>query len=110
MEGPLQGKAVEKPQVAQGANDAQGASDAQAATPPDKPALSLHEINIRLTRTKGIIKEMIETKTPQPQVDEFQKIIDDLELKKQAAIPPQERLADMDQEIKDLQWYKEQEE
>ena len=36
--------------------------------------------------------------------------MDDLELKKQAAIPPQERLADMDQEIKNLEWYKQQEE
>ena len=88
--GPLQGKAVEEPQGAQGANDAQLASEASGATPPEHPVLSMHEISSRLTRYKGMLKGLVDMQTPQGQIGDLQ----------------QERLADLDKGIADLQWQK----
>ena len=82
----MQGRAVGKPQGANDANDAQGASAATDATAHQQPDLSLNEINFKLTRHRGILKEMKEMKLPQASVDELQKIIDELELKKQGLV------------------------
>ena len=72
--------------------------------------MTLNDINFQLAKRKGLLKEMKEAELPQVSLDGVQKIIDDLELKKQAATPPHARLADLDKGINDLKWYKEKEE